>query len=159
MNLDTNTISTFKTNADLLSKMMKAIPAEKWLERPSDHSNHPLWIVGHVVATRGIILRLLGGTWDTPWQKMFDRGAALASPDSYPSVDELKRGWELVSAQLMTTLEGVSAETLGQPGPKGIPSFDQKMSGTIAFFGFHETYHVGQLAYLTKWLGGEPVVG
>jgi hypothetical protein len=41
----------------------------------------------------------------------------------------------------------------------GPPSFDGKVSGLVAFLAFHETYHVGQVSYLKKWLGCVQTVG
>jgi hypothetical protein len=59
----------------------------------------------------------------------------------------------------MGTLSGISEATLAKPAKPNVPSFDQKISGNLVFFGYHETYHVGQLAYLTKWVGGGQIVG
>jgi len=48
---------------------------------------------------------------------------------------------------------------LSAPPPGKLPSFDGKISGSVAFLAFHETYHVGQAAYLRTWLGHEGVAG
>ena len=45
------------------------------------------------------------------------------------------------------------------PDPHGIPSPDGKVSGVVAFLAHHETYHVGQTAYLRCYLGHEGVAG
>jgi len=64
-----------------------------------------------------------------------------------------------VSAKLLASLAGTPAEVLAKPAPKGPPSFDGKISGLVAFLAFHETYHVGQVSYLRKWLGYGQSVG
>jgi hypothetical protein len=160
MNIDfANIIGSFKTNGDLVSKLLTTVPRDQWLFQPGGHSNHPLWILGHITATRGSVLRVLGGWWTVPWAPLFGRGAELTAPEEYPSIEEIQRGWEEVTPLLMSTLAQVSPGALAKPAREGTPSFDKLTSGTIAFFGFHETYHVGQLAYLNKWLGGGQLAG
>jgi hypothetical protein len=160
MNIDfSNIVGSFKTNADLVSKLLSTVPRDQWLSQPADHSNHPLWILGHITVTRGTALKVLGGTWTARWAALFDRGAKLTEPANYPSIEEIKRAWEEVTPLLMSALAEASPEVLATPARQGIPSFDRMIGGTIAFLGFHETYHVGQLAYLNKWLGGGQIVG
>jgi hypothetical protein len=36
---------------------------------------------------------------------------------------------------------------------------DKTQRGAIVFLNYHETYHVGQMAYLRKWLGYSQLVG
>jgi len=151
--------SLFKRNAQLFEKATQGIPPERWLARPSSDSNHLLWIAGHVVVHRAIILKLLGVEWSAPWAKLFARGAKLVAPEQYPGAGEIQRAWNDVSQNLSTSLANVSAEVLAKPAPKESPSFDQTVGGQIAFLGFHETYHVGQMSYLRKWLGYGQVVG
>jgi hypothetical protein len=51
------------------------------------------------------------------------------------------------------------ADVLAKAAPNAGFSFDGKIGGLIAFLAFHETYHVGQLSYLRKWLGYGQLVG
>jgi len=60
--------------------------------------------------------------------------------------------WEEVSGRLATSLAGAAPEALAQPVSSG-RTLDGKISGRIAFLSLHESYHVGQMAYLRKWLG------
>jgi len=147
----------FKTNTDLVTKATEGIPAEQWLLKPGDASNHLLWVMGHLVWARGNILRTLGSSWTLPWAKQFSRGAACGDASEYPQVEEIRKAWADVSNQLPTCLAEASAELMAKPHDK--PTFDGKVGGFVAFLAFHETYHVGQVAYLRKWLGHGQVVG
>ena len=51
---------------------------ELW-KAPTDRNNGMLWIAGHVVQTRAMILQVLGEPVDTGWGKLFDRGAPRRS--------------------------------------------------------------------------------
>ena len=105
------------------------------------------------------MLKTLGSEWSALWTSLFARGAKLAPPDEYPGIEEIRKAWKDVSEQLSTSLAGVPADALAKPVPEGKPSFDGKIGGVVAFLAFHETYHVGQVSYLRKWLGYGQTVG
>ncbi|MFZ0964082.1 MAG: DinB family protein [Terriglobia bacterium] len=153
-----NIAGIFKTNTGLFKKTIQGIPPDRLLARPGDDSNHLLWIAGHVVVHRAKVLKLLGQEWSAPWEGLFARGAKLAAPGEYPGIAELTQVWDDVSARLASSLAGASPEALAEPVSKGI-TLDGKISGQIAFLSLHEAYHVGQMAYLRKWLGFGQAVG
>jgi len=43
--------------------------------------------------------------------------------------------------------------------PQGRASLDGTVGGSLALLCFHETFHVGQMSYLRKWLGYGQAVG
>jgi uncharacterized damage-inducible protein DinB len=149
----------FKTNADIFEKVTNGVPHDQWLKRPSEDSNHLLWVAGHVVVHRALVAEMLGAKWSAPWRKLFSRGAKLVSSDQYPTADELCRAWSEVSDKLSTSLANATAEDLAKPAPEGVPTMDGKVGGFVAFLCLHETFHVGQLSYLRKWLGCGQTVG
>lgn len=146
----------FKTNAQAFEKATQGVPSEKWLVRPGNNSNHLTWIAGHVVVHRAVVAKILGLQWSASWEKLFARGAALVAPEQYPDAAEIQRSFQEVSDKVASALPGVSEEVLREPVPKEQPSLDGTVGGTIALLCLHETLHVGQMAYLRKWLGYEP---
>jgi uncharacterized damage-inducible protein DinB len=153
-----NIAGIYKINTDLFHRAIKGIPPGRLLERPGDDSNHLLWIAGHVVVHRARVLKLLGQEWSAPWEGLFVRGAKLVDADQYPGIDELVQAWDDVSGRLPSTLANASPESLAEPVSKGV-TLDGKISGQISFLALHESYHVGQMAYLRKWLGFGQAVG
>lgn len=153
-----NITGIFKTNAHLFRKTIEGVPPEGWLVQPGNDSNHLLWIAGHVVVHRALVPKMLGTEWSAPWEKLFVRGAKLAAPEEYPGIDVLLRAWDEVSGKLTSLLAKASPEALAEPASKGM-TLDGKISGRIAFLALHESYHVGQMAYLRKWLGFGQAVG
>ncbi len=149
----------FNTNAQAFEKATQGVPPDQWLVRPGNDSNHLAWITGHVVVHRAMVARILGFQWTAPWEKLFARGAKLVAPDQYPKPDELQRSFQEVSGKLTSALPKVSEELLRKPVPKDQPSLDGTAGGSIALLCLHETYHVGQLAYVRKWLGHGQAVG
>lgn len=160
MTASTNNLAgSFKFNAGVFNKVVEGIAPESWFVRPGSKSNHLLWVAGHAVWSRKMVLQMLGIGCSRPWEKLFARGASPADAEQYPKPAEILAAWAEVSGKLDTALDEVSAETLSQPAPPQSPSFDGRMSGTIAFFSAHESYHIGQMGYLRKWLGYSQALG
>jgi len=67
--------------------------------------------------------------------------------------------WNEVSGVLAGAMENASEEALAQPATGGPPSADGKVSGIVNFLAIHETYHVGQAAYLSCWMGHKGIMG
>ena len=149
----------FKFNTDIINKAIAEVKDEDWFRTPGDDSNHLLWMLGHVVVHRGMVLTLLGADWNTSWAPMFARGAERVDSAQYPSPEEMRDAWSQISEQLKATLNESSAEKLGSSAPEGMPSFDKTVSGSVAFFAFHDCYHTGQMSFLRKWLGYGQTVG
>jgi len=147
----------FKTNTGLVMKATEGIPSEQWLLKPGESSNHLMWMMGHLIWSRGNILRTLGTDWKLSWAKQFARGMKPGEIRDYPKVEEVRRVWGDLAERLSACLSNTPAEVLAKPHDK--PTFDGKVSGFVAFLAFHETYHVGQVSYLRKWLGHGELVG
>jgi hypothetical protein len=160
MNTDfANITGMFKINTDIVNKAVLDVRADHWFQKPGDDSNHLLWVMGHLLVHRGRVLQTLGVDWDWPWASLFARGVERIDDAEYPPIDEVLTAWNQVSSHLLGALREAQPDVLSQPAPKGPPSFDGKVSGTVAFFAFHDAYHVGQVSYLRKWLGYGQTVG
>jgi uncharacterized damage-inducible protein DinB len=150
----------FRQNGIFLPKSFEGMTGEEWNQRPNQTTNCMLWLVGHVAWARGRTLHFLGVEWSTPWLNEFARGRACADGSQSPSPEDLVAGWTEVSAVLTAALESAIAETLSAPPPeKAPPSTDGTLGGVISFLAYHETYHVGQAAYLSRWLGHAQIMG
>ena len=159
MKTDLATIqSMFKTNEEFFQRTIKDVPDEKWLVQMDEGSNHLLWIVGHMLVARANVPKMMGESWSAPWEKLFVRGAQRVSPDQYPSPAEIRKAWEEVSEK-MSTAFATKTDVLTSPAKQGAPTLDGTMAGTVGFLCLHETYHVGQLGYLHKWLGCGQAIG
>jgi uncharacterized damage-inducible protein DinB len=143
----------FSMNTGSLQKAVADLTPEQWLARPSDHSNHVTWIVGHVIWARHALINRVGGKWSCPGIEVFARSAKLDVNSSYPSSEALLALWRDSAAVLDTVLSDLTPEALAAPAPPGPPSPDGKVSGFIGVLAWHETYHLGQIAYLRSWLG------
>ena len=154
-------IASFHRNEYALDKKFPVFTAEESFRQPAPHSNHAVWIFGHIIYCRVSVLKFAGrgGEFQRPWLPLFGRGEKLREASAYPSWQELLEAWSEITSALHKALEEVDPEVLDRPSPEGIPSADRKISGLINFFAYHEAYHAGQLAYITKWLGHDGPMG
>lgn len=153
------TANQFKFNNGLFDRITHGIPTEQWLTQPGDDSNHLLWVTGHMTVVRAVALNILGAPWSAPWQNMFKRGEKRGDSQQYPPVSEVQSAWQEVGHQLLATLPHASPDLLSKPVEKGRPSIDGTVGGTIGFLCLHESYHLGQMGFIRKWLGYGQALG
>ena len=151
--------ASFTQNTGAVQKIVAGLTPEQWLSRPNDHSNHLTWIVGHVIWARQIIIARVGGQWACPGLEPFARSDKLDESLSYPAPETLLAYLQDSATALDATLSALTPEALAAPAPPGPPSQDGKVSGFIGVMAWHETYHLGQIAYLRSWFGLPAVFG
>ncbi len=151
---------SFNLNASFLKQSLAGLSVDDWCKRPNDHCNNLCWLVGHVAWSRTMILKRLGAEWTTPFLPLYARGTkCVESPDA-PTSQALIDAWDETCGRLNAALEAASEELLDTPASRpGPPSADGKLSGTINFMALHETYHVGQVAYVRSFLGYAGAMG
>ena len=154
-----NISGIFKINTEVINRAIADVKPEDWFRKPGDDSNHLMWLLGHLVVHRGHVLKTLGHEWDSSWASLFARGSEHVADHEYPSIEEMMDSWTKTSEQLRAALRESSEDVLAKPAPQGPPSFDKKVSGTVAFFAFHDAYHAGQASFVRKWLGYGQTVG
>ncbi len=153
-------IPLFKTNKALFFKSLEGVSTEHLRQKPNEKSNPMIWIAGHLVFSRTGLVRIVGGKVDEkPWNTQFRRGASIDDMLTYPDSDEIAGQWKIVSDVLMTRLNELTEDELDLPSSFNVPSGEQTVRGAISFLHFHESYHIGQLAYLRKLLGYSQLAG
>jgi uncharacterized damage-inducible protein DinB len=150
----------YRQNDALLPKAFTSMKADEWNRRPNETTNSMLWAVGHMAWARERTLHFIGVDRSTPSLNEFARGKSGADTSGYPSPEELITAWSEVAAVFSAALDSATVETLSAPRPeKGPPSIDGMVSGIISFMAYHETYHFGQAAYISRWLGHASLMG
>jgi len=138
-------VGIFRINDDLLPKVLTGLSPEQVWHRLTDKTNPALWIVGHLAQTRADILALTGNPFDTGWADLFARGSSVGNPEKYPSIEEIQRVLSQINQKFYATLESLRE--------------DQLSADKLAGFALHDSYHLGQLAYIRKELGYSAIVG
>ena len=148
----------FSFNDDFVLQALEGLTHEELWRAPTPHNNPLLWVAGHVVQTRATVIQMLGERVETGWGTLFDRGAKIADAKQYPSGTEVARVMRQVSPRLRSALSALSDEQLSKPASLPIPGI-KTLADELAFFALHDSYHIGQLAYIRKSLGYPGLAG
>jgi uncharacterized protein YndB with AHSA1/START domain/uncharacterized damage-inducible protein DinB len=149
----------FATNDSLVERAFQGVAEADLWKRPTPQSNPLLWIFAHMVATRARLLSILGEEVETGWGEAFGRGAALQDTETYPSRQNIEEVGRHVNARLFAKLGAMSDADVSRQAARSFTPAVQTIGDQIAFLVMHDTYHVGQLAYVRKALGYPGAVG
>jgi len=131
---------------------------ELWLQ-PAKKANPMLWIAGHMTDTRTVVLQVLGEAFELPWEDQFKRFGKLGQPGEYAEISLIRSTMTAVSLRLISLLAAMDDEQLYQPATGvGVAKAKTRMD-EIAQLAWHDSYHLGQMAYLRKALGYEGLAG
>ena len=133
-------------------------PEDLW-KRPTPQNNSMLWIYAHMATVRARMLNVLGDAYDPGLGDTFGRGAQVQDSESYPTREKIIEVSREVNARLFAKLAMVGEADLSRKATGPMPPSVQTVGDQLAFFALHDSYHVGQLAYVRKALGLPGVVG
>jgi hypothetical protein len=114
--------------------------------------------VGHLVRSRARLLAALGDTFDTGWGDAFARGSAVEDRATYVPRGQITEMMTAVNQRLYPKLESLRDEEIAQPATGPVPLI-KTVADLATFLTHHDSYHVGQLAYIRKVLGLPGLVG
>ena len=105
------------------------------------------------------MLGLLEEPFDTGWTDLFTRGSAPHEASSYPSKDDIDKTHRQIVDRLRARFNLLTEADLAAPARgKQVPG-SRTVGDQLAFLAFHESYHIGQLAYVRKALGHSAIAG
>ena len=142
-------------NERLFTSALSGITEEQAKERISHHNNPVIWIAAHTLWARYQMLNFLGKGIPNPYDELFVNFKPYNASDSYPTLQQVKTAWHQVSELLKAALQSVTDDTIARDGGHKTPIGDTTNGGTLAFLTQHESYDIGQLAFLKKYLTKE----
>jgi hypothetical protein len=149
----------FKLNTRLMHAALDGVAADQLRQRPTPLTNPMLWIFGHIVQTRAAMLGILGESFDTGWSDLFARGAALGETARYPLRGDIDEVHRRIVDRLKTKFAALTDADLAAPARGRQLPGAKTVGDQLAFLAFHESYHIGQLAYVRKALGHSAIAG
>jgi hypothetical protein len=142
-------------NERLFISALDGITESQATERISNHNNPLIWIAAHTIWARYNMLVLLGKPEKNPFESMFENFKPYNDTDAYPSLGAVKTEWQKASDLLKNALQSVTEEVIAAAAPFKTPIGDFTNGGGIAFLAQHESYDIGQLAFLKKYYTSE----
>lgn len=143
-------------NSRLFINALEGVTESQATERISDHNNPLIWLATHTVWSRYMICMLLGKpTAHNPYDGMFENFKPYDPEFTYPTLADVKAEWGKATNLLTEAIAAVSEEQLAADAPFKNPIGDFSNAGTIAFLAQHESYDIGQIAFLKKYFTKE----
>lgn len=154
------TVSTFyNLNAGVLDKCLAGITPEQYSQRPNDTTNSVHWILGHIACSRYFVAGMLGLENNFKHNQYFDYGAKLKDHSVYPSPDELAESFKDIHGKIIECLKNPPLDKLKEKPSVDFPGVEPTVLGAVTFMAFHESYHIGQISYLKRFLGHDRLFG
>jgi uncharacterized damage-inducible protein DinB len=149
----------FKLNNNLIARSLDGLADEEMWRQLSGSGNPIAWILGHLTETRAGLLSEMGASFDCGWSRVFQRGSMLADRGRYPSRDVIQGAWNATHAAMRDAFGAVTPDRLSTPVTRRPIPAVETLADLIAFCGFHESYHVGQIGFIRKQLGHSSIAG
>ncbi len=125
------------------------------LFEPPGGGNSINWVLGHVVMTRRLVLRLAGAepTADAELVEIYsgEEGVVFDRARARP-LEQLLADLDASQARLMEALPRLTPEALAAPAR------NSTVADVLTFLWFHEGYHNGQLGLLRRLVGKPGVI-
>lgn len=142
-------------NERLFVNALAGVTDEQAAQRISDHNNPLNWLATHTVWARYNTASLLGKPGNNPYNGLFENFKPFEESMKFDSLANIIEEWKKASALIKEGLETVSAAQLAGDAPFKNPTGVFTISGTVAFLAQHESYDIGQMALLKKYLTKE----
>lgn len=140
-------------NTRLFRNTLSGVDDASAQSRPGPEGNNMAFIAAHLLDARAWLARYLGVQYQHPFA---DELAAVTSIDEierFPALDSVLAAWNEVSAHLRERLVSLTDEEIERESEQEFPIGDRSVLGGIAFMLQHESFHIGQLAFIRRLLG------
>jgi hypothetical protein len=141
----------FNLNTRLFLNALEGITENQAKERISNHNNPVSWLAAHTVWARYNTLAMLGKPAKNPYDGLFEGFKPFDAATDYGTLAKAKAEWNKASELLKEALASVTEEHLAADCPLKSPIGDFSFGGTVSFLAQHESYDIGQIAFLKKY--------
>ena len=143
----------FELNTDLMLNCLDGLSQPEAQRRLDGGGNSIIFLAAHLADTRHFLLGRLGRPLANPLSRYLADARSIEEIGEWPTLDEVRRAWLAVSAQVSETLGGLGAEEIEKPGAHRFPIPDTTPLGMLTFLAQHDSYHLGQAAFIRRQLG------
>jgi uncharacterized damage-inducible protein DinB len=140
-------------NTDLLLNCAEGITEEMAHQRLAGGGNNIAFLVAHLADARYFLATLLETPLPNPLSATLASANSIEDVQEWPPFPELLRSWREVSAHLAVVLGQMTPEKLDAPSPHSFPIPGGTAFHAVAFLVQHDSYHVGQVAFLRRQVG------
>jgi DinB superfamily len=149
----------FALQTRLFNNVLEGIEDLRGSERLSGQVNHLQWIAGHLTNSRYRLAPVLGLDISFPYAEMYNdftqpapHNRVIDASIKYPLLTEIKKYWNELAGGFVEKISGLSSGQLAGETPVTVPT-GKTLSDLLSFISSHESYHIGQMSIIRKYLG------
>jgi hypothetical protein len=150
----------FALNTRLFNNVLEGVKDVQGNKRVTEEVNHLQWIAGHITNARYNYCTMLGLDSTFEYKELYvdptlpPPGNRVIDPKiKYPSLSKISELWNVLAPSFVNALSKVSDEQAAAVMPFGTPINDDSFIGFFGFLISHESYHIGQMSLVRKYLG------
>ena len=151
----------FQVNYIALGANIKEIDHKESLIRPKPAGNSINWVLGHILVSRGLILKMmnekpvLSDVQGSPYK----RGSVVGINEILLPFESLVDRFNKSQKILKQSFESLTQEQLSESDEANDVEWQQQPLGDkLIFLQFHEAYHIGQVGLLRRIIGKEGAI-
>ncbi|HEU5041209.1 MAG TPA: DinB family protein, partial [Gemmatimonadales bacterium] len=103
--------------------------------------------------TRHFAAARLGHPLANPLTRYLADARTIDEIETLPALAQIRTAWLVIADHLGSVLDGLGEAELARQQVHRFPLADSTVVGFVAFLAQHESYHVGQAAFLRRQLG------
>jgi uncharacterized damage-inducible protein DinB len=145
----------FDLNTDLLVNCLDGVSDDEARRRLQGGGNSIAFLAAHLTDTRHFITARLGRPLPNPLAPYLADAKTIDDIQAWPPLEQIRDAWRAIAEHLAATLDGLGAEELARENVHRFPLTDSTALGFLAFLAQHDSYHVGQTAFLRRQIGRE----
>lgn len=146
-----------KVNSGLFENAIDGVSRPEAESRPNRRTNHIAFLACHLLDARYFLLRIAGGEAENPFADQLGEADGIDDVAEFPTLAEVREAWIELDRKLERRLSALTDADLDAIPSATFPVADETLSGALAFLAQHDSYHIGQLCYLRKYMGHEAV--
>jgi uncharacterized damage-inducible protein DinB len=149
-------INIFRINSNLINNCFKDVK-EEFVQKSISNNNNFIQIAIHILDARYYIAELLGLKNTFRFREMFSKADKLNNIKPLPSTKEILSEINNTTDLIISKLLVFEEKNLKKNISHNFPYVESTLLGAITFLIQHESYHVGQLGYIRRYLGMDSV--
>ena len=140
-------------NTDLLVNCLDGLSEHEAQQRLTGGGNSIGFLAAHLTDSRHFLALRLGHPLSNPLARFLADAKSIDEIRSWATLDQVRAAWNGISEHVQTVLNGLTEAELEKPGFPGFSVPDPTAVGFIAFLTQHDSYHIGQAAFVRRQLG------
>jgi uncharacterized damage-inducible protein DinB len=119
--------------------------------------NSITFLASHLTDSRHFLVARLEHPLLNPLARYLADVRSIDDINEWPTLEEIRSAWLSVSSHLQSVLAEMTGAELSQSNVHRFLVEDTSRLGMIAFLVQHDSYHLGQIAFLRRQLGKPPM--